>query len=301
MDKVIIIVGPTGIGKSKLAVQLAKHYDTEIINGDAFQTYKHLDIGTAKITKKEMQKVKHHLLDINDPKEEFSVAKYQKMVRRLIEKFNHKHKTPILVGGSGLYIDSVIRDYRFTDNARDENVEIKYANSTNEEIHAILAKLDYETSLEIHPNNRKRVLRAIEMVLHDSSSIEKKLAEHILYDACILYLNTARNVLYKRINERVNQMMESGLLREAKHLFDAEVFTQATKAIGYKELFSYFKEEITLAEAIDKIKQNSRNYAKRQLTWFRNKTKGTVLEVDFERPDELVTSAIQLIDQHFKK
>ncbi|HOI46393.1 MAG TPA: tRNA (adenosine(37)-N6)-dimethylallyltransferase MiaA [Bacilli bacterium] len=300
MEKVIIVVGPTGIGKSKCAVALAKHYKTEIINGDAFQTYKKMSIGTAKPTKDDMQGIKHHLIDINNPSDEFSVASYQKQVRSLITKLNQKKKIPIIVGGSGLYIDAVIKDYRFDAKSRDTNIELKLQDTTNEELHEMLSRLDYETACEIHPNNRKRVLRAIELVLSSASKDDRNKGESLIYDACILYLTTSREELYERINNRVDEMILNGLVKEAKRLYDNKINTQATKAIGYKELFAFFSGESTLVDAIAKIKQNSRNYAKRQFTWFSNKTKGHMIQVQFDAFDQTVNEAITYIDQYFK-
>jgi len=301
MEKVILVTGPTGIGKTSLAIALAKHYDTEIINGDAFQVYKSLDIGTAKPTLEERLLVPHHMIDILEATEEFSVATYQRLVREKIKALNESNKRPIVVGGSGLYIDAVIRDYRFEGPARMLDVETAYFGVSNEDLHAELSKLDYETSLEIHPNNRKRVLRAIELVKCASENESRQQAKRFVYDAVILFLTTERQALYRLLNQRVDRMIDQGLVEEARTLYHRGVFSQATQAIGYKELFSYFSGIVSLTEAIERIKQNTRNFAKRQITWFKNKTKGLMIEVDIDQPSKTFNEAVRIIDAHYSK
>lgn len=276
---VVAIIGPTASGKTALSIELAKWLDGEIINGDSMQVYKQLDIGTAKITKEEMQGVPHHLLDIKEPTENFSVAEYQQLVRAKIEEIKARGKLPIIVGGTGLYVQSVLYDFNFTKEEVNEEARKAYYQELEkigpEAMHARLAKLDPETAKTIHPNNTRRVIRALEMV--ELSGTSKASEEHHrgdkpMYNHLILGLDMDREKLYERINLRVDMMMEKGLLEEAKALYDAGIRdTQAVKAIGYKELFAYFDGFCTLQEAIDQIKQNSRRYAKRQLTYFRNK------------------------------
>lgn len=276
---VVAIIGPTASGKTALSIELAKWLDGEIINGDSMQVYKQLDIGTAKITKEEMQGVPHHLLDIKEPTENFSVAEYQQLVRAKIEEIKARGKLPIIVGGTGLYVQSVLYDFNFTKEEVDEEARKAYYQELEkigpEAMHARLAKLDPKTAETIHPNNTRRVIRALEMV--ELSGTSKASEEHNrgdkpIYNHLILGLDMDREMLYERINLRVNMMMEKGLLEEARALYEAGIRdTQAVKAIGYKELFAYFDGFCTLQEAIDQIKQNSRRYAKRQLTYFRNK------------------------------
>lgn len=276
---VVAIIGPTASGKTALSIELAKWLDGEIINGDSMQVYKQLDIGTAKITKEEMQGVPHHLLDIKEPTENFSVAEYQQLVRAKIEEIKARGKLPIIVGGTGLYVQSVLYDFNFTKEEVDEEARKAYYQELEkigpEAMHARLAKLDPKTAETIHPNNTRRVIRALEMV--ELSGTSKASEEHNrgdkpIYNHLILGLDMDREMLYERINLRVDMMMEKGLLEEARALYEAGIRdTQAVKAIGYKELFAYFDGFCTLQEAIDQIKQNSRRYAKRQLTYFRNK------------------------------
>lgn len=276
---VVAIIGPTASGKTALSIQLASLLDGEIINGDAMQVYKRLDIGTAKITEEEMQGIPHHLLDIKEPTENFSVAEYQQLVRAKIEEIAKRGKLPIIVGGTGLYVQSVLYDFQFTKEEIDEEARKAYYEELEkigpEAMHARLAALDPKTAETIHPNNTRRVIRALEMV--ELSGTSKANEEHNrgdipLYHHLILGLDMDREKLYERINLRVDIMMEKGLLQEAKELYDEGIRdTQAVKAIGYKELFAYFDGRSTLEEAVEAIKQNSRRYAKRQLTYFRNK------------------------------
>ena len=282
MDKqydVVAIIGPTASGKTALSIKLASLLNGEIINGDAMQVYKRLDIGTAKITEEEMQGIPHHLLDIKEPTENFSVAEYQQLVRAKIEEITARGKLPILVGGTGLYIQSVLYDFHFTKDEIDEEARQAYYAELEkvgpEAMHARLAAIDPKTAETIHPNNTRRVIRALEMA--ELSGTSKANEEHNrgdipLYHHLILGIDLNREILYERINLRVEMMMEKGLLEEARALYDAGIHdTQAVKAIGYKELFAYFEGRSTLEEAVEAIKQNSRRYAKRQLTYFRNK------------------------------
>ena len=276
---VVAIIGPTASGKTALSIELASWLDGEIINGDAMQVYKRLDIGTAKITESEMQGIPHHLLDIKEPTDNFSVAEYQQLVRAKIEEITARGKMPIIVGGTGLYVQSVLYDFHFTKDEIDEEARKAYYEELEkvgpEAMHARLYALDPKTAETIHPNNTRRVIRALEMV--ELSGTSKANEEHNrgdvpLYNHLILGLDIDREKLYERINLRVDIMMEKGLLEEAKALYDEGIRdTQAVKAIGYKELFAYFEGRCDLDEAVEAIKQNSRRYAKRQLTYFRNK------------------------------
>ncbi|MGX9133750.1 tRNA (adenosine(37)-N6)-dimethylallyltransferase MiaA [Rummeliibacillus sp. JY-2-4R] len=278
---VIAIVGPTAVGKTALSIELAKTMNGEIINGDSMQVYKELNIGTAKITPEEMEGIPHHLLDIKEPTESFSVADYQQLVRAKIAEIKDKGKLPIIVGGTGLYIQAVLYDFRFTEEKIDEGIRQAYykelAEIGPEAMHAKLANVDPKTAANIHPNNTRRVIRALEMAEHSDiykSDDSQHLGDTPLYHHRIIGLNMDRDMLYKRINLRVDLMIEKGLLEEVKGLYDKGIRdVQSIKAIGYKELYSYFDGLLTLDEAIDELKQNSRRYAKRQLTYFRNKMK----------------------------
>ncbi|WP_291757777.1 tRNA (adenosine(37)-N6)-dimethylallyltransferase MiaA [Lysinibacillus sp. UBA5990] len=279
--EVVAIVGPTASGKTALSIELAKKYNGEIINGDSMQVYKGLDIGTAKITEEEMEGVPHHLLSFLEPTESFSVADYQKLVRAKIADIQARHKLPIIVGGSGLYVQAVLFDFQFTDEKVDEAARQAYydelAKLGPEAMHDKLKQLDPQTAEAIHPNNTRRVIRALEML--ELSGVSKAAeaqnrGEVPLYNHLILGLgqNMSREVLYDRINRRVDLMMENGLLEEVSGLWQQNIRgVQSIQAIGYKELYDYLDGKCSLEGAIDSLKQNSRRYAKRQLTYFRNK------------------------------
>lgn len=289
--EVVAIVGPTASGKTALSIELAKKYNGEIINGDSMQIYKGLDIGTAKITEEEMEGIPHHLLSFLEPTESFSVADYQKLVRAKIAEIQSRHKLPIIVGGSGLYVQAVLYDFQFTEEKVDEAARKAYydelAKLGPEAMHDKLKQLDPKTAETIHPNNTRRVIRAMEML--ELSGVSKAAeaqnrGEVPLYKHVILGLgqNMSREVLYDRINRRVDLMMEKGLLEEVKGLWQQNIRgVQSIQAIGYKELYDYLDGKCSLEEAIDSLKQNSRRYAKRQLTYFRNK-----MDVYFMTTDE---------------
>lgn len=292
MKKVIIITGPTAVGKTKLSIEVAKNFQMPLINGDAYQIYKHLDILTAKPTKEEMENVHHYLMDELDPKTSFSIYDYQKLVRNLIEKI----ELPIIVGGSGLYIDSVIYDYRFS-----ENNEYKFNDEglTNEEIHNILAELDPENAKKIHPNNRKRVIRAIELAKTQNSE-ERNQNHNLIYDPLIICLSLEREVLYNRINQRVLKMIENGLIEEVQQDRDKIGF-QASKAIGFNDVCNYLDGIISKEEMIDNIQKASRHYAKRQLTWYRNHPNTLIVDVNLDNYDETIKNTIHKINEFLRK
>ena len=276
---VIAIVGPTAVGKTALSIELAKKLDGEIINGDSMQVYRDLNIGTAKITPEEMDGVPHHLLDILEPTDSFSVADYQQAVREKITEIQARGKMPIIVGGTGLYVQAVLYDFRFTEEKIDEGVRKAYYTALEqlgpEAMHARLAAVDPETAKTIHPNNTRRVIRALEMAEHSDvkkSNDAQHQGEKALYHHLIIGLNMDREKLYERINLRVDMMLEQGLVDEVRGLYDRDIRdVQAIRAIGYKELYDYFDGRETFEQAIENLKQNSRRYAKRQLTYFRNK------------------------------
>lgn len=279
--EVVAIVGPTASGKTALSIELAKKYNGEIINGDSMQIYKGLDIGTAKITEEEMEGVPHHLLSFKEPTESFSVAEYQALVRSKINEIQARGKLPIIVGGSGLYVQAVLYDFQFTDEQVDDLARKAYYEELEklgpEAMHAKLAALDPKTAETIHPNNTRRVIRALEMI--ELNGVSKASEEHNrgeipLYRHLIIGLgqNMSREELYERINLRVDVMMDKGLLQEVQGLWQQNIRgVQSIQAIGYKELYDYLDGRCTLEEAIENLKQNSRRYAKRQLTYFRNK------------------------------
>lgn len=288
--EVVAIVGPTASGKTALSIELAKKYNGEIINGDSMQIYKGLDIGTAKITAEEMQGVPHHLLSFKEPTESFSVADYQKLVRAKISEIQARGKLPIIVGGSGLYVQAVLYDFQFTEEQVDEVARKAYYEELEklgpEAMHAKLLALDPKTAETIHPNNTRRVIRALEMI--ELSGVSKASEEHNrgeipLYRHLIIGLgeNMSRDALYDRINRRVDLMMDKGLLQEVQGLWQQNIRgVQSIQAIGYKEIYDYLDGRCTLEEAIENLKQNSRRYAKRQLTYFRNKMDIHFIEKD---------------------
>ncbi|MBN2605521.1 MAG: tRNA (adenosine(37)-N6)-dimethylallyltransferase MiaA [Bacilli bacterium] len=294
---IIVIIGPTGIGKTKLSLALAKHYQTDIISGDSVQVYRKLNIGSAKISENEMQGITHHCLNLLEPTEEFSVALYQKIVREKIEQLNQANKMPLIVGGTGLYIKSVLYDYNFVDTLRNQELVKVYEKYQSDELHKLLMELDYESSLEIHPNNRKRVIQAI--IRADKNKVsENKNKDVPLYDFLIIGLTTDRNILYEIINKRVDRMFEEGLLEEVRALYEQGVHSNSVNSIGYKELYSFFDGEISFQDAVDKIKQHSRNLAKRQYTFFNNQLPVKWINVDFENFDNTIEEVITLIESN---
>ncbi|MBY0099294.1 tRNA (adenosine(37)-N6)-dimethylallyltransferase MiaA [Mesobacillus maritimus] len=278
-EKLFVLIGPTAVGKTKLSIELARRFNGEIISGDSMQIYKGMDIGTAKITEEEMEGIPHHLIDIKDPDEPFSVAEFQELVRGKITEISSRKKLPMIVGGTGLYIQSVLYDYQFTEAASDHEFRMKLEQLAEEkgnlELHQRLKKVDPESAERIHPNNLRRVIRALE-VYHCTgktmTAYQQEQQPELLYDTCLVGLTMEREVLYNRINKRVDLMMEQGLVEEVKDLYDRGIRDcQSIQAIGYKELYEYFDGRVTLQEAVENLKQNSRRYSKRQLTWFRNK------------------------------
>ena len=264
MKDIIVIVGPTGVGKTKLSIELAKKLDAEIINGDSVAIYKELDIGSAKPTIEEREGIPHHLIDIRDVEEDYTVFEYQKDVRKTIEEINSRNKRIIIVGGTGLYIKAALYDYRFN---KEEN-ENKYINLTNEELYKKILKIDPNSKVD--KDNNRRLIREL---INLENNAENNYGDKLLYkDVIFIGLTTDRKTLYEKINNRVDIMLENGLIEEAKYFYNLDKNAKSLKTvIGYKELFKYFDNEITKEEALELIKKNSRHYAKRQYTWFNNK------------------------------
>ncbi|MCG3090021.1 tRNA (adenosine(37)-N6)-dimethylallyltransferase MiaA [Sporosarcina cyprini] len=276
---VIAIVGPTASGKTALSVELASLLDGEIINGDSMQVYQGLDIGTAKITEDEMGGIPHHLFDTKKPSEDYSVADYQNDVRSCIEEISSRGKQPIIVGGTGLYIQAVLFDFRFTEQAGDPAVRNKLeqeaAEQGSQSLYDRLKQLDPESAEKIHPNNTRRVIRALEIIeVTGKSKVdhEQGKGDKALYPHLLIGLDLPRELLYERIDRRVDAMVEQGLVDEVRALWEQGIRdTQAVQAIGYKELYLYLDGFLSLEEAVELVKKNTRNYAKRQLTYLRNK------------------------------
>jgi tRNA dimethylallyltransferase len=278
-QKLLVIIGPTAVGKTKLSIELARRLNGEIISGDSMQVYRGMDIGTAKIKQEEMEGIPHHLIDIKKPSDSFSVAEFQELVRGKISEISKRGRLPIIVGGTGLYIQSVIYDYQFSDAPADETLRMKLEQKArdfgNEALHQELRDIDPESAAELHPNNVRRVIRALEIYYRTGKTMSKSHREQqpdLLYHTALIGLTMDREKLYERINARVDLMIEEGLLHEVKKLYDQGLRScQSIQAIGYKEIYDYFDGKATFEEAVDLLKKNSRHYAKRQLTWFRNK------------------------------
>lgn len=291
MKSVIVIVGPTGVGKTKLSVELAKKLNGEVINADSTQIYKELNIATAKVTEEEKEGIPHHLFDIRTIKEDYTVYDYQKDCRKKIDELLKKNIVPILVGGTGLYIKSCIYDYQFEEGS----IQNQYEELTDEEIYQKLIAVDPNTN--IHKNNRKRVVRAYNYYLETGKPFsEKEATKKLIYPTVVIGLTTDREILYQRINDRVDEMVRQGLLEEAKKIYDSNIRTKAVMTpIGYKELFSYFDGTDNLEHCLELIKQNSRRYAKRQYTWFHNQMKVTWFDVNFHNFKETVEEVYQYL------
>ena len=286
---IICIVGPTGVGKTKLSVELAKKYNAIIVNCDAMQVYKGLDIGTAKVKEEEKEGIPHYLFDIKEVNEDYTVFDYQKDARTLIEEY--KDKNIIFVGGTGLYLKAALYDYRF---AIETSPKKDYSSYTNEELYKLIKEKDINVT--IHPNNRVRMERFL-----NKQEVEE--VEPIkLYNHYLIGLTTDREILYDRINKRVDIMVEEGLLEEAKSFYDKSIKTKPLMGgIGYKELYEYFDNKISLTEALDKIKQNSRRYAKRQYTFFNNQLDVEWFNTDFNNFQNTINNVVDYISNQEKK
>lgn len=273
-DKVIVIVGPTGVGKTALSVELARRLQGEVISGDSIQVYRGLDIGSAKVTKEEMQGVTHHLIDELDHHEEYNVKVFQERCRECLQEILDKGRMPILCGGTGLYIKAALYDYTFAQEEPDEDYLRFLDTLSQEQLYGALQIVDPQASEKIHPNNRKRIIRALSIVHHGEakSTIEQRQSHQPLYDVFMIGLTMDRAHLYARIDQRVDIMLERGLLDEIRTLIksDDDWDLHSFQGIGYKEWKPYFQGNASLEQCSEQVKKNSRNFAKRQYTWFRN-------------------------------
>lgn len=287
MNKVIVILGPTGVGKTKMSIELAKRLNGEVINADSMQFYKGLNIGTAKITEEEKEGIPHHLFDIKEVYEDYSIYNYQIDGRKVIEDILKRGKTPIVVGGTGLYIKALLYDY----NLNYEKENNTYDDLTTEELYNKLLELD--KSVVIDKNNRRRLIRAINYYKENEESISNNKTNKLLYNVDFIGLTTDRDKLYNIINNRVDKMINDGLLEEVKYFYDKKIYTKPLiNGIGYKELYKYFDGEISLEEAVNKIKQNSRRYAKRQYTFFNHQLPVKWVNVNFLNFDDTINDVI---------
>lgn len=304
------VVGPTASGKTAFAIQLAKYLNGEIISCDSMQIYKGLDIGTAKPTAEEQNEVPHHMIDFLEIDIPFSVSDYVNLAAEKLESVYNKGKLPIVVGGTGLYARSLLSGLSFEENCKDEKLRetlLQQAETEGKEaLYEKLKEVDSKAAENIHPNNLKRVIRALEFFLVTgqkfSSQIQTSQPETPKYNYWMIGLAFRnRELLYDRINKRVDDMMEGGLLTEAKSLYDTVKSTSSLQtvlqAIGYKEIFPYFDGKISLDEAVENVKQGTRRYAKRQMTWFKKEKNLTFLYVDENNPQQLLEQAIILLEQ----
>ena len=275
----IILTGPTAVGKTTTSIELAKRIGGEIVSADSMQVYKHMDIGSAKIKPSEMSGIPHYLIDVLDPREEFNVVRFKEMALQALEEIYAKGKIPIVVGGTGFYIQALLYDIDFTENTEDSNYRRELEDTLkihgNTFLHERLKEVDPEAALEIHPNNIKRVIRALEFYHSSGQQIsqhnEKERQKESPYNFLYFVLNDNRALLYERINKRVNQMIEQGLVEEVIQLKNMGLAKDmvSMQGLGYKEILAYLEGETTLEEAITLLKRDTRHFAKRQLTWFR--------------------------------
>lgn len=284
---IIVIAGPTAVGKTKLSIELAKKYNAEIINYDSVQIYKDMDIASAKVTKEEAEGIPHHLIDIKNYDEDYSVYDYQIDARNKIKELEEKGKNIIFVGGTGLYAKAALYDYKFQ---KDE--EVPEINLDTKELLYAIHEMDPDSKAD--PNNHRRLIREY---INLKSGIDNKSGNNLLYDnVYFIGLETDRSILYDRINKRVDIMLENGLLEEAKYFYKKKHTKAVLTPIGYKELFPYIRGEISLEEALDLIKKNSRHYAKRQFTFFKNQMDIKWFNVDFENFDNTIKEVEEYIE-----
>lgn len=282
MEKVLVIVGQTAVGKTSMSINLAKHFNGEIINGDAMQVYKGLNIVTDKIKKEQMQGVPHHLFDLKEINEDYNVEEYQSNIRKVISEITSRGKLPIIVGGTGLYVKATLYDYNFSkEEISNKEVEELYKDKTNDELYEMLLKVDPKSCESIHKNNRRRVLRALAIYNATGKSKSEMIEDQkheLLYDAIIIALDLDKTIINEKIDKRIEEMFEEGLIEEVKN---NPTTSTASKAIGYKEVSSYLNNEISLSEAKELMKVHTHQYAKRQRTWFKHQ-----LPVHFVNNDE---------------
>ena len=278
----VVLTGPTAVGKTKLSITLAKALGGEIISADSMQVYKHMDIGSAKITEKEMDGVPHHLIDVLSPFEEFHIVRFQELAKKAMEDIYSRGRIPVFVGGTGFYIQAITKDIDFTESEEDkqyrEELSRLAAEKGNEFLHEMLREVDKKSAEEIHANNVKRVIRALEFYKENGFPIsqhnEEQKQNETPYNLAYFVLNAPRDLLYERIDRRVDEMMKNGLVKEVQKLKDMGCRREMTsmQGLGYKEILSFLDGEIPLDEAVRILKRDTRHFAKRQLTWFRRES-----------------------------
>lgn len=302
-QKLLIIAGPTGVGKTELSIKLSKLLDGEVISADSMQIYKHMDIGSAKVTNEEMDGIKHHMIDVVMPDKSFTVVDYKNMAEKEIDDVINKNKLPIIVGGTGLYINSLTCNMNFTEAESDVEYRKHLEDLANEKgnnyVHNLLKEIDPISYEKIHANNLKRVIRALEVYKVSgkpfSSFTDLDTFYQSKYDIYYYVLTMNRDKLYSRINNRVDKMFSDGLLEECIKLKELGYNTsmQSMQGIGYKEVLYYLDNKISLKEAIDMIKQGSRNYAKRQLTWFKKDPRVKFIDKDIYCEEEIINLIVE--------
>ena len=288
---IIVITGPTAVGKTKMSIELAKKLNGEIINADSMQIYQGLDIGTAKATSAEKDNIPHYLLDIKNPQELYTVYDYQKDARQVIKDIQNRQKTPILVGGTGLYIKAALYDYQFST----EEKQFDYTTLNNQELLDRIKKYKIDINFDIQ--NRRRLIRVLTKL--ENNTYNNNENAHILYpDVYFIGLTTNRELLYSKINERVDEMFTAGLMSEVKKFYDQGINSKALKTgIGYKELYDYFLGKITLEECKELIKQRSRKYAKRQYTFFNHQLPIKWFNVNYNNFNETINEVLKYIEK----
>ena len=305
----VALVGPTASGKSSLAVKIAKHLTGEVVSADSMQIYKHMDIATAKVTAEEMQGVPHHLIEFVEPWESFSVAEYKALALSCIGDIVKRGKLPVLAGGTGFYVDTVINNTSFLDYEKTDIRKKLLLRAESEGIEALwneLSKVDKESAEKIHKNDLKRIVRALELYSATGKTMtEQRRLSHLEesgYSFCLIGLTAEnRQFLYDRIDRRVDLMLKNGLLEEAKSFFELEHSQTAKQAIGYKELKPYFDGVLTLEEATENLKRETRRYAKRQLSWFRRNENINWLYIDKESEETLFIKSLEIIENFIEK
>lgn len=289
MKKIVVVAGVTGLGKTKLGIELANKFNGEIISADSVAIYKELNIGSAKPTQEEQAQAVHHMVDVLDVNASYSVAEFQSDARQLIDDIIKRGKLPIVVGGTGLYINALIHDYEFEE--EDTKHDNLFEDYSNEELYAMLLVKNEEAARLTHPNNRKRVIRALSRTQHNNKG------QNPIYDALVFFIQSDRETIHNRINTRVDKMFKNGLLEEVKSLHQKypDFFSfQSTQSIGYREFKDYLEGELKLEDLIELIKRNTRRFAKRQITWFKNKTNS--IWIDAKEP----SATIDIINKWIK-
>lgn len=304
----VVLTGPTAVGKTELSIRLAQKLDGEIISADSMQIYQKMDIGTAKIRKEEMDGIPHHLIDVLDPSEEFNVARFQEMAKEALAGIYRRERIPLIVGGTGFYIQGLLYDIDFTKEEQDfryrENLQKKAKEEGAQAIHKMLQAVDPASAQKIHPNNIKRVIRALEFYHLNGRKIsehnEQESRKESPYRFAYFVLNQNRTTLYERINHRVDLMLEAGLVEEVRRLKEAGYGKKlvSMQGIGYKEVLDYLDGKMTLEETADQIKKDTRHFAKRQLTWFGREKEVIMIDKDkYETEEEILEHMLGILKE----